>query len=329
MVRRGIQSLQHRRAADHTGLQGEYFIHAAHTLAPLIAHLFNRALAEGFPESWTMHTIVPLHKAGDRMDPANYRTIMIGHMMAKIYGAVLESELSRYAEREGLRAPGQAGFRRTFSTVDHIFTLRCLIEQSRSRGRRLYCCFVDFRKAFDTVPRERLLQRLISLGIPQDMIWAIYALYERVSGKVRCPGGLSDSITSTIGVTQGCPLSPTLFGLYIDEMEDYIRQSGGAGADLSGTQVHIMLYADDIVLLAESQEDLQLHIQALSSFCTQRGVTVNLGKTKVLIFHTSGIVRRRSAFPFGTSQIEVVESYVYLGITFTARAGRFSMAQAV
>ncbi|MCO5554543.1 hypothetical protein L7F22_008073 [Adiantum nelumboides] len=152
MVRRGIQSLQHRRATDHTGLQGKYFIYAAHTLAPLIAHLFNTALAEGFPESWTMHTIVPLHKAGDRMDPANYRTIMIGHMMAKIYGAVLESELSRYAEREGLRAPGQAGFRRTFSTVDHIFTLRCLIEQSRSRGRRLYCCFVDFRKAFDTVP---------------------------------------------------------------------------------------------------------------------------------------------------------------------------------
>ncbi|MCO5612736.1 hypothetical protein L7F22_067005 [Adiantum nelumboides] len=159
------------------------------------------------------------------------------------------------------------------------------------------------------------------------MIWAIYALYERVSSRVRCPGGLSGSITSTIGVTQGCPLSPTLFGLYIDEMEDYIRQSGGASADLSGTQVHIMLYADDIILLVESQENLQLHIQALRSFCTQRGVTVNLGKTKVLIFHTSATVRRRSAFPFGTSQIEVVESYVYLGITFTARTGRFSMAQ--
>ncbi|MCO5574914.1 hypothetical protein L7F22_028709 [Adiantum nelumboides] len=114
----------------------------------------------------------------------------------------------------------------------------------------------------------------------------------------------------------------------IDEMEDYIGQSGGAGADLSGTQVHIMLYADDIILLAESQEDLQLHIQGLSSFCTQRGVTMNLGKTKVLIFHTSGIVRRRSAFPFGASQIEVVKSYVYLGITFTARTGRFSMAKA-
>ena len=328
MVRKGIQGLQHRRAADHTELRGEHFIYAATTLAPLITHLFNRALAEGLPDSWTMHTIVPLHKAGDRMDPANYRTVMIGHLLAKTYGAVLEAELSRYAERESLRSPGQAGFRRTFSTVDHIFTLRCLIEQSRSRGRRLYCCFVDFRKAFDTVPRERLFRRLTSLGVPSEMIWAIYALYERVSGRVRCPGGLSDSIASTIGVKQGCPLSPTLFGLYIDEVDDFIQRGGGAGVDLSGTQIHIMLYADDIVLLAESQEDLQHHLRALGSFCTQRGLSVNLGKTKVLIFHTSGTVRRRTAFMFEDSQIEIADSYVYLGITFTARSGRFSMTQA-
>ncbi|MCO5569536.1 hypothetical protein L7F22_023250 [Adiantum nelumboides] len=109
------------------------------------------------------------------------------------------------------------------------------------------------------------------------MIWAIYALYDRVSGRVRCPGELSDSITSTTGVKQGCPLSPTLFGLYIDEIADYIYQGGGAGVDLSGTQVHIMLYADDIILLTESQEDLQLHIEALRSFCIQRGVTVIAG----------------------------------------------------
>ena len=73
------------------------------------------------------------------------------------------------------------------------------------------------------------------------MIWAIYALYERVTGRVRCPGGLSEAIAGTIGVKQGCPLSPTLFGLYIDEISDYILRAGGEGGDLAGTPVHIML----------------------------------------------------------------------------------------
>ena len=151
---------------------------------------------------------------------------MIGHTLAKLYGAVMETEQSSYAEKEGLRALGQAGFRRSFSTIDHIFTLRCLIDQAAVRKRRLYCCFVDFRKAFDTIPRARLFQRLQSLGVPPEMLWGIYALYEQVFGRVRCPRGMSDTIASTIGVKQGCPLSPTLFGLYIDELVDFLTRDG-------------------------------------------------------------------------------------------------------
>ena len=160
MVEKAIKHMQHRRSADHTGLQSEHIIYAASTIAPLIAHVFNRAIGEGFPEAWTQHTIVPIHKSSDTLDPGNYRTIMIRHTMAKLYGAVLEAELSSYAEAEGLRAPEQAGFRRAFSTIDHVFVLRCLIDGAKARKKRLYCCFVDFRKAFDTAPREKLFQRL-------------------------------------------------------------------------------------------------------------------------------------------------------------------------
>ncbi|MCO5546769.1 hypothetical protein L7F22_000205 [Adiantum nelumboides] len=112
------------------------------------------------------------------------------------------------------------------------------------------------------------------------MTWGIYTLYEHVSGRVRCPGGLSDTLVSTIGVKQGCPLSPTLFGLYIDEIVDFILHQGGEGVDIAGTTVHILLYADDIVSVSETAEGLQLHLQALDDFCSQRGLTVNLGKTK-------------------------------------------------
>ncbi|MCO5577073.1 hypothetical protein L7F22_030895 [Adiantum nelumboides] len=144
----------------------------------------------------------------------------------------------------------------------------------------------------------------------------------------KCPGGLSDPLVSTIGVKQGCPLSPTLFGLYIDEIVDFIQRSGGDGVELGGTTVHILLYADDIVLVSESAEGLQQHLRGLDDFCSQRGMTVNLGKTKVLIFHTSARVRRQSSFTAAGGDIEITGSYVYLGVTFTAASGAFSMTQA-
>ncbi|MCO5550606.1 hypothetical protein L7F22_004094 [Adiantum nelumboides] len=221
---------------------------------------------------------------------------MIGHTLAKLYGAILEAELNTHAEAAGIRATGQVGFRRTFSTIDHIFVLCCLIDGAKARKRRLYCRFVDFHKAFDTIPRERLFQRLQELQIPSEMIWGIHSLYAQVTGRVRYPG-----------VKQGCPLSSTLFGLYIDEISDYILRAGGAGSDLAGTPVHIMLYADDIILLSETQEGLACHLRALDYFCIHRGLTLNLGKTKAMIFHTFRTVRSRAILMAAGGQIEVVD----------------------
>ena len=71
------------------------------------------------------------------MIPGNYRTIMIGHTVAKLYASVLEQQLSRWAEKSGKRAPGQARFRKGFSTLDYILTLRAIIEEGRSEGRKV------------------------------------------------------------------------------------------------------------------------------------------------------------------------------------------------
>ena len=109
---------------------------------------------------------------------------MIGHMLAKLYGAIMEAKVNDYMETLSLQAHEQASFRRAFSTIYHIFIIRCLIDQTKARKKKLYCCFVDFQKAYDAVPRERLFDRLKSLKIPDDMIWAIYVLYEQVFGCV-------------------------------------------------------------------------------------------------------------------------------------------------
>ena len=140
-----------------------------------------------------------------------------------------------------------------------------------------------------------------------------------------CAGGLSDSIANTIRVKQGYLLSPTLFGLYIDEVADYIQQGGGTWAEILGTQVYIILYANDIILISETHARLQQHLHALESFCMEQGMTVNFWKTKVMIFHTSTTVKRQHIFTFAGSQVQVSDSYVHLVITLTSRLGRFTM----
>ena len=146
-------------------------------LAEPLALLFNRAMCEGFPSTWSKSIIIPILKSGDPMEPRNHRTIMIGHTLAHLFASILEEELSEWAERGGIRATGQAGFRKGFSTLDHILTLRAVIEEGRSHGKRIYCCFVDFRKAFDTVPRAKMLHRLQKIGVPIELIWGFQALY--------------------------------------------------------------------------------------------------------------------------------------------------------
>ena len=101
------------------------------------------------------------------------------------------------------------------------------------------------------------MRRLQEMGVPTELIWGVMALYKTVVGQVCTPEGVSELIHSTIGVKQGCPLSPTLFGMYVDEVLDYIERGGDKGSQLAGTWISLLLYADDIVLISDSREGMQ------------------------------------------------------------------------
>ena len=93
---------------------------------------------------------------------------------------------------------------------------------------------------------------------------------------------------------QGCPLSPTLFGIYVDEVSDYIERGGDRGSQLAGTWISLLLYADDIVLILDSPEGMQRHLDALHTFVCDSGLSVNLGKTKVMVFTTNRLFPPRN-----------------------------------
>ncbi|MCO5548233.1 hypothetical protein L7F22_001690 [Adiantum nelumboides] len=132
--------------------------------------------------------------------------------------------------------------------------------------------------------------------------------------------GISELFTSTIGVKQGCPLSPTLFGLLIDELEhmvlEFMQQEGIEEVMIGNAVIMLLLYADDVVLLAHSLEDAQKLMIALENFCLHSGLIVNASKTKVMLVKT--LNKEKPCIVYNKEPLEVVESFKYLGLEVPA-----------
>ena len=168
--------------------------------------------------------------------------------MAKLFAAGLERRASDYAEAANTHADGQYGFRRQRSTEQAILALRTVMESYRLQRRRgqqpaggrggrrprpqLWACFIDFKKAYDRVPRGKLWDQLEQLGYGGEWLRAVMALYADVPMTVAAPGLEGRYIHATQGLKQGCPLSPTLFALYISDWEQRALSAAARGEQL-------------------------------------------------------------------------------------------------
>ena len=212
-------------------------------------------------------------------------------------------------------AYNQTGFRKNFRTADNVFTLRTIIDHKLSNKKKLYTCFVDFKKAFDTVSRNALLYKILAMGISNKYVKLIKSMYSTLSAQVSLPNGLSKEFPSLLGVKQGCNLSPTLFNIFINDLISDCNVADSDSPKIDGLEVSCILYADYLVLISNSKLGLQKLLDTLEKFCTKWHMKINLSKTKVLIFGK----RRTRVEPFflGKSLISYCEQYVFLGTTFT------------
>ena len=114
---------------------------------------------------------------GSKSKPDNYRGITILSCFGKIFTAVLRTRLNNYLENMNILAGEQAGFRKGYGTADHIFNLKCLIDIYLFKGKRLYCAFNDYKKAFDSVNRIYLRQKLLNNNIDGKMLKKMFTTF--------------------------------------------------------------------------------------------------------------------------------------------------------
>ncbi len=143
----------------------EFILDVGELLHMPLLTMFNCFLVEGFPEALSTKVVHVLFKGGDASEFDNYRGITIGPILAKLFAMILNKRLSEWVQQHELRAKGQTGFCKDHRIIDQLFILRILIEQSKAKKNHFYCCFVDFKKAFDTVLCEMMWQVLAGLEV--------------------------------------------------------------------------------------------------------------------------------------------------------------------
>ena len=275
------------------------------------------------PPSANLATVTHVFKRGDPSDTSNYRPIAVSEPLVRLYASILNARILTLTEDRALRAPSQAGFRPTLSTLHPLFTLQHFIDESSRTHVPLYCCFLDLASAYDHVHRPLLWKVLGRLGIHGRMLAAVKSLYATTSLVVKVGGRVGTPIPSLTGVKQGCPLSPTLFGLFLDGLHRYIAaQCPHLGPALSdGTRVSNLQYADDVTLLACDPNHLQALIDCAVQFCKDVGLRLSPDKSKVLSFPATGPA---AAWSCDGVSLQRVPSAPYLGLTFHAKHGLLS-----
>ena len=305
------------KATGVDNINNEMISEALKVYPEAFRNVMNILLKEGKGVSnWLTSLLVPIHKKGEVDNPDNYRGIALISCLAKFFYAILNNRLMVYCLTHKILSPSQLGFLAGNRTSDaHIILYNLINEYCHKRGLKIYGCFVDFSKAFDSIPRDILFQKLLDIGVTGKFYDIIRFIYEGDQLCIKINDAITSSIRTMMGVRQGCVLSPLLFNIFMADFPGSLSQDVGVHLT-DNTSINCILWADDIILLSETEEGLNKLLSELNTYSGNNHLKVNTDKTKCMIFNKTGRLMRRD-FYLGNTKLENVRSYKYLGLKIT------------
>ncbi|KAK6196333.1 hypothetical protein SNE40_001576 [Patella caerulea] len=326
-IYKSIKNLKNNKSPGEDLIINEYISSTRDHMIEIYEYLFNLIFDTGMlPDVWLRGNIVPIFKnKGSKSDPENYRPITLLSTIGKLFTSILNSRLYQYLDELSILNENQAGFRAGYSTSDHIFSLYSLIELLKLKKRKLHCCFIDFEKCFDSIQRNYLYSKLLLNNINGKFYNIIQNMYLNIKSCIIHNNEKSNFFPCEIGVRQGENLSPILFSLFLNDLQEYLENKNITGIrivtdDLESEleiyiKIFVLLYADDTILLADNPCDLQTLLTNFDQYCDKWNLKINIQKTKVLIF-SSGIIAINQKFYLKNDEVEIVSYYKYLGVIF-------------
>ena len=233
-----------------------------------------------WPDDWGLSVFVPIPESGDTLPCSNNIKIpLISHsskILLKIIAKRLAIKLNEEISEE------QAGFRPGKGTIDQIMNLKMVLEKNRERGNDVFLCFIDYSTAFDTVAHDILWNDMHKMGFPTHIILLIKALYDQQKAAVRTSYGLTEWFEIGQGVRRACIISPHLFNIYAEAIMRNALENFEGSITVGGHKITNLRYADDVVLIAGSLEELQDLVNRVKLESEKVGLFLNTKKTKVM-----------------------------------------------
>ena len=270
------------------------------------------------PEMWSFMNIIPVPKSGDLSKTDNYRGISLICIIAKIYNRMI---LNRIRSEIDLRLRvNQNGFRPKRTTVAQILALRRIIEGVKANNLKAILTFIDFKKAFDSIHRGKMMRILKAYGVPPKLLSAIESMYTNTRAKVISPDGETAMFDITAGVLQGDTLAPFLFIIVLDYA--LRRATSGREEELGFTitprksrrhpkvALTDLDFADDLSLLSDEIEQAQELLLSVERECKKVGLGVNAKKTKGLPIN---VENPPPLHTYDGTELEWVSDFKYLG----------------
>ena len=312
-----IKGLKNKKAAGLDRLTTEFLKASPDRINKITLKLLNLIFVERLvPEDWCLGIINPIHKDGCKEDPDNYRGICISSVFAKLLSTIMNKRLNTFLEEKKILHKSQIGFTEDNRTSDHLLTIRSIVNKYVVDGNdRIYACFIDFRKAFDTVWHDGLFYKLEKMGVTGNFLDIIRITYKNTKCAVRLGDNITQFFPCKQGVRQGDPLSPTLFNIFINDVFNDLEKGNCNPPTLDNeTYINALAYADDIVLLSKSKEGLQNALDIVAKYCEKWKLKINQKKTKTMVF-SKGNQMIKAEFKVNGIPLENVKEFKYLGIT--------------
>ena len=288
------------------------------TKPEIIIKIFNSILHyKNTSNVWDFSILTPIHKKGPKTETSNYRGISLLSCINRLFSAILNKRLTEFVKNKNILSEVQLGFISGSRTSDAHFLIHYLIQQYCHRStQKLYACFIDFKKAFDSIPRDKLLKKLLNFGITGDFYNTIKNMYMNDKCKIKIGKDITDAIYPNQGVRQGCVLSPLLFNIYMCDLPKTLNNDNCQPAKIGQRKIPCIMWADDLVIFSESDYGLQTMLTELGKYTDNNGLEINVDKTKCMIFNKTGRLIHRN-YKHKKMHIKTVREYKYLGFIIT------------
>ena len=314
-VKSAILRLKSGKAVGPDKIPGEFLKYGGPSLQDAVLKIFCKIkVMEKIPEEWYEGFVKPIFKEGSKEFLSNYRGITISSVIYKVLVSIIEKQTMTFLEEKDILGEYQGAFRKNRRCEDQLFSLKGICDMRKNKKQKTYLAFLDVSKAFDTIDRVQLFNHIWDKGI-QGKAWRLVRmLYKRVDNRVIFGKFESDTYEVLNGVKQGCILSPCLFNLAMVDLQDMLSQQ--SGVPVGDQEVHGLFYADDIVLMAQNDNDLLEMLKMADAFSLKWNLRFNKKKSQILVVGKRMSDRK---WPLGDMLLGETKTYKYLGVIINRR----------